>query len=94
METGYIYALAPITRQERVDAHREKIFSNYDEKLQSFLDFVLAQYVRQGVTELDKEKLVGLVTAKYYTLQDGADALGGIPKIRDAFIGFQQHLYD
>ncbi len=88
------FALAPITRQERVDAHREKIFSNYDEKLQSFLDFVLAQYVRQGVTELDNEKLVGLVTAKYYTLQDGADALGGIPKIRDAFIGFQQHLYD
>jgi len=39
-------------------------------------------------------KLPGLLKAKYYNINDGADALGGIPKIRDAFIGFQQHLYE
>jgi hypothetical protein len=27
------FALAPITREERVDTHRERIFSNYDDKL-------------------------------------------------------------
>lgn len=87
------FALAPITRQERVDDHRDQIFDHYDGKLQTFLDFVLAQYVKEGIGELDQDKLPGLLKAKYYNINDGAAALGGIPKIRDAFIGFQQHLY-
>jgi type I restriction enzyme R subunit len=45
------FALAPITRSERAETHKTKIFSRYDGKLQTFLDFVLAQYVRQGVEE-------------------------------------------
>ncbi|MHA1598784.1 MAG: type I restriction-modification enzyme R subunit C-terminal domain-containing protein, partial [Alphaproteobacteria bacterium] len=87
------FALAPITRQERVDNHREQIFSPYDDKLRTFLDFVLAQYVKEGVGELDQDKLPGLLKAKYYNINDSADELGGIPKIRDAFIGFQPYLY-
>ena len=51
------FALAPITRSERVETRRGDIFSRYDPKLQAFLDFVLAQYVKQGVEELDQEKL-------------------------------------
>jgi len=87
------YAYAPITRQERVDSHKSEIFDQYDDKLQVFLDYVLAQYVKQGVSELDVEKLPGLLKAKYYSVNDGATELGGIPKIREAFIGFQRHLY-
>jgi type I restriction enzyme, R subunit len=87
------FALAPVTRQERVESHKDQIFNHYDDKLQAFLDFVLAQYVKEGVGELDKEKLPGLLKAKYYNINDGAAELGGIPKIRDAFIGFQRHLY-
>jgi type I restriction enzyme, R subunit len=49
------FALAPVTRLERADSHKAKIFSRYDSKLQAFLDFVLAQYVSQGVEELDEE---------------------------------------
>ena len=44
---------APITREERVNARREQIFFHYDHKLQAFLDFVLFQYVKEGVGELD-----------------------------------------
>ena len=87
------FALAPITRQERVDSHRDQIFSHYDDKLQAFLDFVLAQYVKEGIRELDQDKLPVLLKAKYYNINDGAAELGGIPKIRDAFVGFQRHLY-
>ena len=87
------FALAPITRQDRVDRRRDRIFGYYDDKLQTFLDFVLAQYVKEGVGELDRDKLPGFLKAKYYNISDSADELGGIPKIRDAFIGFQQHLY-
>jgi type I restriction enzyme R subunit len=88
------FALAPMTRSERAETHKTKIFSRYDGKLQAFLDFVLAQYVRQGVEELDEEKLASLVQLKYHTIANAADELGGVPVIRDTFIGFQQYLYD
>jgi type I restriction enzyme, R subunit len=87
------YALAPITRSERVETHRAGIFSRYDENLQVFLDFVLGQYVAQGVGELDQEKLGALLQLKYHTIDDAASQLGSVPLIRDTFLGFQQHLY-
>jgi type I restriction enzyme, R subunit len=87
------YALAPITRSERVETHQADIFSRYDGKLQSFLDFVLGQYVKQGVGELDQEKLGALLQLKYHTIDDAASQLGSVSLIRDTFLGFQQHLY-
>jgi type I restriction enzyme R subunit len=87
------YALAPITRSERVEAHRGEIFSRYEPKLQTFLDFVLGQYIAQGVGELDQEKLGALLQLKYHTIDDAASQLGSVPLIRDTFLGFQQHLY-
>lgn len=88
------FALAPITRSERVEARRGQIFARYDGKLQTFLDFVLAQYVRQGVEELDQEKLGNLLELKYHSVADAADELGGVPVIRETFVGFQQYLYE
>jgi len=87
------FALAPITRSERVEARKGEIFTHYDGKLQAFLDFVLAQYVRHGVGELDQAKLGNLLELKYHTVSDAADQLGGVPVIRDTFVGFQQYLY-
>jgi type I restriction enzyme R subunit len=88
------FALAPITRSERVEARKDDIFARYDPKLQVFLDFVLAQYVKQGVRELDQDRLGNLLELKYHTISDAADKLGGVPVIRDTFIGFQQYLYE
>ena len=88
------FALAPITRAERVETRKGTIFAQYDGKLQAFLDFVLAQYVRQGVGELDQEKLGHLLELKYHTVSDAAEQLGGVPAIRDTFIGFQRLLYE
>jgi type I restriction enzyme R subunit len=87
------YASAPITRSERVASRKHDIFSRYDIKLQTFLDFVMAQYITQGVDELDQEKLGSLLQLKYHTIDDAALQLGSVPLIRDTFIGFQQHLY-
>ena len=87
------FALAPITRQERADASKPFIISQYDAKLQTFLDFVLSQYVKEGVGELDAGKLPQLLELKYKAIRDAAAELGGIPTIRTAFIEFQQHLY-
>ncbi len=87
------FALPTITRQERADASRPLISSQYDAKLQTFLDFVLSQYVKEGVGELDEAKLTHLLDLKYRSVTDAAAELGGVAKIRAAFVGFQTHLY-
>jgi type I restriction enzyme R subunit len=88
------FALAPITRSERVESRRSGILTRYDPKLQAFLDFVLTQYVNQGVSELDQDKLSDLLQLKYHTITDAAEQLGGVSMIRDTFVGFQQFLYE
>lgn len=87
------FAMEPITRTERVETHKAQILDGYDEKLQAFLEFVLGQYEEQGVSELDQGKLPSLLELKYSSTADAASQLGGIPKIRDAFVGFQKQLY-
>jgi type I restriction enzyme R subunit len=88
------FALAPLTRKERADAGKSAIATRYDAKLQAFLDFVLSQYVSQGVEELDQEKLSALIALKYGSAHEAAATLGGAPLIRDTFVGFQQYLYE
>ena len=88
------FALAPITRADRADRSRPALHAAYDAKLQLFLEFVLAQYVNEGVGELDQAKLTQHVELKYHSISDAAAELGGVPAIRDAFIGFQRHLYE
>ena len=88
------YAAKPITRNDRVIAHRSLIFTRYVGKQQEFLDFVLAQYIREGVGELDRDKLPQLLVLKYHNVHDATKQLGSIESIREVFIGFQQYLYD
>lgn len=88
------FALSPITREERVRTRKGNIFAHYgDEKLRAFLDFVLSEYVKEGVGELDQSKLTPLLELKYRAVSDAARELGGIANIRDTFIGFQKYLY-
>lgn len=88
------FALSPMTRVERVEHGRGRIATEYDEKLQLFLDFVLSQYVKEGVGELDNDKLPDLLELRYRAVREAAQELGGVAKIRDAFIGFQKFLYE
>jgi len=87
------FALSPITRQQRVDTHKSEILAPYDPKLQTFLDFVLSQYIKEGVGELDQSKLPHLLELRYRAISDATAELGGPATIRAAFIGFQRHLY-
>ena len=88
------FTLVPVTREERVTARKSGILARYDLKLQAFLDFVLTQYVSQGDEELGQEKLGNLLSLKYHTVSDAAEQLGGVPMIRDTFVGFQRYLYE
>lgn len=87
------FAFAPITRQERVETRRSDIFSHYEDPLRAFLEFVLAEYVKEGVDELDQAKLPDLLELRYKTVQDAAERLGDVSAIREAFVGFQKYLY-
>ncbi len=78
------------TRADKAKIHLD----NYDPKQQEFLNFVLSQYVRQGVEELDDAKIGDLLILKYHAIADAKKALGDIPSIRNTFIGFQTYLYD
>lgn len=81
-----------VPRLER--AARAKIqLNDYNPKQQEFLNFVLDQYVRDGVDELDIDKLSPLLLLKYNAIADAKRELGAIKSIRETFIGFQEHLY-
>ena len=88
------FALTPITREERVSMSKAQIFSQYDYKEQQFLNFVLSQYIQEGVGELDQSKLPDLLELKYHGVSDAAAELGSVAGIRDVFIGFQRYLYE
>lgn len=87
------YAKAPISRLERVEMRKRKILANHDSRESVFLEFVLAQYVKAGVDELDTEKLRHLIELKYHAIADAAKELGSIQNIKSLFYGFQPVLY-
>lgn len=88
------FVQAPITREERVSAHKGDIFTHYDYKQQQFLEFVLSQYVKEGVGELDQEKLPSLLELKYHAVGDAVAEMGSAAGIREVFVGFQRYLYE
>lgn len=80
-------------REQRAQAARTKLY-HYDDKQRAFLDFVLDQYVQQGVQELQQEKLGALLVLKYKTIPDAMRELGDNKRIRETFVGFQKWLYE
>ena len=87
------FAAAPLTRADRAAAARTATAAELPDKQQAFVDFVLAQYVKQGVDELDAEKLSPLLRLRYQALSDAFAELGKPDQVRQVFVGFQQHLY-
>jgi len=88
------FALKPMTRAERVADRSPAIMPLYSEKLQTFIAFVLQQCVAQDFGELDAGKLPTLLELRYHSLSDAKTELGDPAIIRQAFIGFQTHLYE
>ncbi|WP_288132420.1 EcoAI/FtnUII family type I restriction enzme subunit R [Accumulibacter sp.] len=88
------FAAEPLTRSERAEAAKATSAAEFTDKQQTFVDFVLAQYIKQGVDELDQEKLSPLLKLKYKNaLADAFKELGKPEQVRQLFVGFQRHLY-
>jgi type I restriction enzyme R subunit len=87
---AYAKDLLPrLDRAEKAKIH----LMDYNAKQQEFLNFVLDQYVKEGVDELDDVKLPKLLELKYNAIADAKRELGEITSIRAAFIDFQAFLY-
>jgi len=89
-----LFCRVSLTREVRASDAKAHVQSSFNDKQRAFLEFVLAQYVQQGVGELDQEKLTPLLRLKYKdAIADAILDLGSPEQIRTAFIGFQKHLY-
>jgi type I restriction enzyme R subunit len=84
-----------MTREERATNARGAISTHFNSKQQAFLDFVLSQYVKVGVHELDRAKLSPLLKLKYNNaIADAIADLGKPEEIGNVFVGFQKYLYE
>lgn len=88
------YAAEPVARTQRADAARAAIADKFSDKQRAFVDFVLAQYVSQGVDELGEERLSPLLKLRYRNaLKDAFTELGQPNVVRALFVDIQRHLY-
>jgi type I restriction enzyme, R subunit len=88
------FASSPLTRVERAATATRATTAAFTDKQRAFVEFVLGEYVAQGVDELAIEKLSPLLRLKYHNaLADAFNDLGSPEQIRSTFIGFQKYLY-
>lgn len=88
------FAATPVSREERAAAAKVAAALGMTDKQRAFVDFVLAQYVNQGIDELDAEKLAPLLRLRYQALPDAFAQLGRPDEVRGLFIGMQKYLYE
>jgi type I restriction enzyme R subunit len=71
------------------------LHADFSTKQQAFLEFVLDHYVKEGVEELNQEKLPHLLRLRYH--ESIADALADLDapeaQVREMFTDFQRYLY-
>ena len=91
---AFALALTACTRAERAAMAQVEVHQQFTDKQQAFVNFVLAQYVKEGVEELDAEKLTPLLRLRYRNaIADAFADLDSADQIRKVFVGFQRHLY-
>jgi type I restriction enzyme R subunit len=83
----------PMTRAERAKAAEATINALLDDYQKEFISFVLSNYIKTGVDELEQEKLPILLINKFQSLEDAKNVLGDAANISKLFIDFQAYLY-
>lgn len=86
------YGSKVLERVERAEKARLQ-FDSMDANYREFLEFVLSQYIRNGVEELDDEKISAFLQLKYNSIPDAKYKLGDVKTIRNTFIDYQKYLY-
>lgn len=84
------------TRAERVLHVEDSEFVEkfHNEKAKAFIEFILERYKKDGVKELDEDKLGKLVDLSGLgTVREVAGNFGGIPQMRDEYFELQREIY-
>ncbi|MEA3497795.1 MAG: DEAD/DEAH box helicase family protein [Campylobacterota bacterium] len=84
------------TREERVLGveHSDFIEKYHDFKAKEFIEFILDRYRKDGVKELDEDKLGKLVDLSGLgSVREVAQNFGGIPQMRDEYFELQREIY-
>jgi type I restriction enzyme R subunit len=88
------FASAPLSREERAAAARAATAHQFTDRQRAFIEFVLGQYIGQGVEELDDGRLKDLLKLRYRNaIADAFADLGPPELVRRVFIDFQPYLY-
>lgn len=87
------FTLAPLARSQRVRAATTTGLSGYEREMQSFLEYVLGNYERNGIGELASGKVADLIRIRYGGVNDAKRVLGSVDDIRSAFVDIQAHLF-
>ncbi len=86
------YETEILERKQRAEKARVH-FVELNEANREFLEFVLQQYIAEGVYELDDAKLGDFLQLKYQSIKDAKAKLGDVATIRNNFIQYQRYLY-
>ena len=84
------------SRSERVIAVENSAFVEkyHNEKAKEFIEFILQRYQKDGVKELDEDKLGKLVDLSGLgTVREVAQNFGGIPQMREEYFELQREIY-
>ena len=82
------------TRNERVIAVESSTFVEkyHNEKAKEFIEFILERYKKDGVKELDEDKLSDLVKLSGFDRSELRQSFGNY-NIRDEYFGLQREIY-
>lgn len=84
--------MSPIERKQRAERTR-----SYADSLtpaqKSFVNYIIVAYVENGVKELGRTNLPGLIEQKFSDVQTGIEQLGGIAAAQQVYNNFQKQLY-
>jgi type I restriction enzyme R subunit len=86
------YAVSPIERRKRAEKTKSFV-ETLPPAQQSFIDYIIVAYIENGVKELGKTNLPGLIEQKFHDVQTGIKELGGISAAQQVYNRFQQELY-
>ena len=88
------YQQDPMERAERVHLMHDDIMNELNEKVRPFVEFVLQQYIDNGVDELSLAQLPELLKLKYGTIKDACRVMNVNAKdLNKLFTEFQKTLY-
>lgn len=88
-----LFTNAPKTRHDRADSVRDAQIDTFDEETKQLLLSILKAYEADGESELATKKLGQFLVARYGSIGEGKEKLGGLPAVSSAFRKMQRRLY-